>query len=185
MAILSGPINTILIDCLNDHRHEQVTVKGTLKKLMESNNVIKVMCGCGNDIGRLKKDYNCFPIMVVDIQHMFSIWKTKSFEDCYQATRGVMQERAIEKRKDASQQSLRKYLNDYDAPGLDFLMKVFNCPNVKDKSVTCADWRKRPLSLIQRNYAAMDGHYTFHIFYKLYGKVSCLFNFFPARAGTK
>lgn len=81
---LASPETTLVFDCLTDRRKNSPTMRDIISNLMESEESLKVMCGCQNDILRLKKDYNCFPRLVLDIQDLFIIWRNADINNCFQ-----------------------------------------------------------------------------------------------------
>jgi ribonuclease D len=156
----------VVIRCLNETREPAINY---MKETLESSRILKVFCGATNDIGRMQKDWACFPVGLVDIQFMFSIWVWEDFEHCFRTCEKLVADR-VSKLK--SSPDPRQYLrNDMKTPGLDFFMKMIKCGNVKDTSSTNADWRPMVLQRRLIEYAASDCYHTLRVFYFLYEKV--------------
>lgn len=176
VAAVSSPNSTLVIDCLYENREFAIQ---TVKTMMESRKVIKVLCGCCNDVFRLQKDFKCFAKAVVDVQDMFQIWKTMDFENCLRICRSTISKR-LQNKDRFKTGGEQQYLRDLQAPGLDFLMEIFDEKITKNKIATVADYRVRPLPDDLVQYTASDSYYTLKVFYKLYSNV-CIFNVFNSR----
>lgn len=145
--------------------------------MCENPAILKVTCGGNNDLLRLRKDFHCFALLVIDIQDLFCIWRDSEFSSCFSVCQAALRNRTIQKQKnaDVSSQALKLKLQQYDAPALDFLISVFRFPADKKKCYTMSDWTQRPLTKEQIEYAGKDSYYTLAIFYELYILVS-IFN---------
>lgn len=145
-----------------------------MKQLMETTAVIKVTCGCQNDILRMRRDWDCFPFLVVDLQDMYCRWMMAGGEDFFETCKAAARDYRIAKRKETSVFALRTFLKEYTSPSLKFLMQVFEIDDAKDDSMTVSDWRLRPLSKGQMRYAGKDSFYALQLFYRLYEKVKLI-----------
>ncbi|CAL8131055.1 unnamed protein product [Orchesella dallaii] len=173
VASLSNQVKSCVVDVLNNNRNHGRKWVG---QVLESKSILKVFCGCDNDLIRLKKDWGCFPIGVVDIQDLFYIWKERCFDDCFSRCKVIIHKELQRKLRKNDESACRKYLLDLQKPGLSFLMEVF-APHsaslgVKSPEATFADWRKRPIHPDLIKYAALDSFACIQIFHKLMTLVS-------------
>lgn len=144
-----------------------------VKTIMENPAITKAMCGCTGDVNRLKKDWGIFPVNVVDVQHLFNVWKEDSLEDCLQTCFQALQQR---RGRELTLEEARQYLEHYSLAGLDFLYKVFHPHEEnagKHKLATWGDWRTRPLHRELVIYAAKDAYMTLDVYFRLCERVSC------------
>lgn len=143
---------------------------------MQSPSYIKIFCGADNDILRMQRNWECYAVGVIDIQDMFNVWKLTKWDRCLSSCYETVKVRLSSKKKGTcviSRVEIEQWLKDYQKPGMDFLMDVLLKEKgvEKNKSITCADWRVRPLHLDMLRYAAMDSFYALKIFYILYAEV--------------
>lgn len=170
IASIASFNNTFVIDCTKDEDQDLVTVASVIKEMAESTDVLKIMCGCQNDVFRMRRDFECYPFLLVDVQDLFVEWKRSDIDDCFNVCYNVIKSIAVEKKRSTSTDALFQWFQEYNTPSLDFLMQALGIPDRKDKTLTMTDWTK-PLSERQLNYAAKDTFYLLEIFYRLYGVV--------------
>lgn len=138
------------------------------------------MHGSDNDLIRVLKDWECHPTAVVDCQDLFQVWKQINPTDCLQTCTGAIRRKLASRFTPTGTTEVENWLWTTQNPGLEFLIDVFfpeAAPTAKDKIVTYADWRLRPLPKQLMTYAAQDSFYTLCIFQKLVQKVNLKFNY--------
>lgn len=145
------------------------------------------MCGFRGDSDRMKKDFQCFPLQIVDIQDMFTIWRKadpqKCFEKSTDALKWQIKKNPKSKHVILTKEIMWDYLMKYDTPSLEFLLKVFNIQDLKDSASTNSDWRMRDLPFRMMIYAAKDSYYNLYIYKALMEKVKIYFRKFPTMVG--
>lgn len=70
-----------MFDCLHEIHGQKI--RQELKRVMEDDYFLKIFCGFGQDILRMKKDWHCYMEGAVDIQNMWLVWKEESPDECY------------------------------------------------------------------------------------------------------
>lgn len=163
---------TYVIDCLYDARDKRVN---RIKQLLEDPNYLKVFHGCSQDVLRLRKDWNCFPVACVDIQDMFCIWRNECPDEMLKTCLNPAIEHLHGRGKNITESQAKEFLFNNDAMPLEFFgrcfpfnSKIFN----KNKIASVADFRTRPLHQDLINYSAMDATATLYFFYELACMVS-------------
>lgn len=120
---------------------------------------------------RMRRDFECFPYLVLDIQDLFVAWKQMDPESCFNSCYTAIKSMAVEKKRATDVDALYDWFKGYDTPSLQFLFKAFGIPEEKDKKMTMSDWTK-PLSQRQIEYVGKDAYYLLEVFYRMYALVS-------------
>lgn len=175
---MSSCKRTGVFDCIEDNSADETSVASIVKQVMENSHVLKVMIGCMNDVIRMRRDFATYPLVLVDVADMFAYWKSTKFEDCFAFCESHIVKRFRKSKKTVDEHGMKMWLEEYNNPGLEFLMNIFSVTDEKDKSCSTLDWRKRvgpdgrlPKRMLE--YAAKDSYYTLLIFFKLFDKVCC------------
>jgi hypothetical protein len=134
---------------------------------------VKVFCGGDNDFLRLRKDWNVFPIGVVDVQIMWLEWKKRSRQECYASSKLALkclmiEKRALKKnRNPVTEEDLQLYFGNMEKIGFNTLCQIFFPDFQKSHLATLADWTFRPLHPGLIAYAADDSDYLWKLFHLL------------------
>lgn len=170
VASVSTPSTTLVVDCLNDNR--KFAIKW-MSKLLEGRRCLKVLHGCSNDIFRLRKDWQCFPNGVVDLQDLFVVWKNQSFSEALTVFWEPIKSRLLQKKSSVMDSEIQQYLRDLNTPGLGILVEGLFPGSPIDKAgvKSFADWRHRPIHSDLLDYSAKDSFYTLRVFHSFFEKV--------------
>lgn len=171
VSIATGK-RTFVLDCITADARQVVISQ--VSELLQAKDIIKIFCGSNNDLCRLKQEWECFPVNVIDLQDLFRQWKLQNNQDCYNSCEGKIKAKVFkEKRKRLSDWQANEYFHSYESPSLEFLSSVLlSHPMKKNKIATMADFRKRPLHTDLIEYAGMDAHVTMEVFKLLSMKVN-------------
>lgn len=112
---LSTPESNLVIDGLYRGYH----TKHQLKHLIESPDILKIFCGADNDIFRMQRNWQCYPVGLIDIQDMFVVFKETAFSKCLDMCRPAIKARLGEKspKKVITDQDISLWLHDLTKPG--------------------------------------------------------------------
>lgn len=50
-------------------------IQTKLRNLMQNRSVLKLMFGMGNDCKQFQKDFDIFPVVIMDVQHLFNEYR--------------------------------------------------------------------------------------------------------------
>lgn len=170
---LASKDETFVVESLYGNRKSAII---NISNLLQNPEVVKVFCGADNDLSRVKKDWNAFPVTVLDLQDLFVAWKMYNYSDCFLSCAYAIKEKQQQSTPNSRPMNdfeINEFLRNYDKPSLEFLVRtVLNQPLNKNKLATFADYRRRPLHPDLIEYSGLDARYAFDIFECLSRKVT-------------
>lgn len=170
MVSLASKERTYVIESLYQNRKSAIH---NVTRLLQNTHLLKIFCGADNDSIRVKKDWNCFPVNVLDLQDLFVLWKLYNYSDCYQHCYQAIKEKLMLNNQEVNEEfQINEFLRNYTKPSLEFLINVFLDTRMKKNELcTLADYRKRPLHQDLINYSGQDSRCAVLIFELMAPKV--------------
>jgi len=146
-------------------------------KFLENPNILKVFHNMDNDVLLGQTTLQTYMTGVVDLNHMFQIYKMQNPDECFILMRPILKELEAEKSKkkrkptDLSDSNLRNILLTLDKIAYDKVVNAFYGKQCKlQKELRRSDWRVRPLGDLV-DYSAKDAYYLLGLFHLILQKV--------------